>query len=343
MRYIFSLIIGDTDTIPFIDSRKARAANRLKAQLSSPANREYTMNINQIKYFVSVFEQHSFSLAAQEQCVTVQAVSKAIGDLERDFDDKLFARSNHGADPTPLGMDFYLRARPVLDAFEGLEAFARGEEPPKTQPISFNVALVSPSFSNNEALRQAFSAFITKNTNFEVELSIVSPATAQHDLEAGEYDALITIGKYENPKTNCVVVGTLPTGIIVAKTHPLAHNKMVTIQEIGRYPAGMSPICDTFNESILQTYRKRGLLGEVRTVETLAEQDMTFMVDEQGFFFSALFPTPKQDTTDFTMIPVNPAEQIDIPICSVSLKEGSSPQFRFIEDFLIKTISSSLR
>lgn len=87
------------------------------------------MNINQVKYFVAVYDRHSFSKAAKAQGVTVQAVSKAVGDLEREVGEKLFDRTSHGAVPTPAGEAFLERARPAMTAFSQLEDFvaARGK------------------------------------------------------------------------------------------------------------------------------------------------------------------------------------------------------------------------
>ncbi len=301
------------------------------------------MNINQIKYFVSVFEEQSFSLAAQKQCVTVQAVSKAIGDLERDFNDKLFSRSNHGAEPTQLGVEFYKRAYPVIEAFEGLEQFARGEEPQASAPKTFNIALAAPNFLNNEGICKAFSIFISQKTNFDVCITTVSPDVALQQLESHTYCSLITIGKYENSQVNCLPIGTLPTGICVANSHPLACKKSVTLEELQAYPAGMSPICDTFNESIFVTYKKRGLVKNIREVQSLSQEEPRFMSEENGYFFSAIFPISAQQPGDYTIIPIVAEEQIEIPICSITLKHGAVQQYRIIEDFLVKAISGASR
>ena len=85
------------------------------------------MNINQVKYFVSVVDLRSFSEAAKAQGVTVQAVSKAIGDLEREASTKLFERTSHGVIPTQAGTAFCEKARPVRDAFLQLEDFVAGK------------------------------------------------------------------------------------------------------------------------------------------------------------------------------------------------------------------------
>lgn len=40
------------------------------------------VNIKQVGYFVAVFETKSFTAAAQQRNVTVQAISKSISELE---------------------------------------------------------------------------------------------------------------------------------------------------------------------------------------------------------------------------------------------------------------------
>ena len=82
------------------------------------------MNIKQVRYFVAVFQSGSLSAAAKEQYVTVQAVSKAIADLERELKNELFVRESRGVHPTLFGKAFYVKAEPVLRSFDELEAFA---------------------------------------------------------------------------------------------------------------------------------------------------------------------------------------------------------------------------
>lgn len=65
------------------------------------------MNIKQIRYFVAVFESGSFSIAAKTCGVAVQAVSKAIHELENGLGEHVFERTNRGAAPTTVGRAFY--------------------------------------------------------------------------------------------------------------------------------------------------------------------------------------------------------------------------------------------
>lgn len=80
------------------------------------------MNIEQLRRFVDAVEQGSLSKAAKRGRVTVQAVSKSVCDLEREMGVQLLLRTCHGVEPTPFGSHLCAKARPVLEAFDGLRA-----------------------------------------------------------------------------------------------------------------------------------------------------------------------------------------------------------------------------
>lgn len=296
------------------------------------------MNINQVKYFVSVFEQQSFSLAARERQVSVQAVSKSINDLEREVGQQLFERSGHGVAPTQLGRQFYQRARLALKAFAELESFAKSTPQVRPLPTLFRAALCAPYFANCEAMQRSISMFVKRNTGFDLQLSLVNPQQALSDLKSGKYDAIFTIGTLDAPDVDCVSVGSLPTGVQVLRSHPWASKQVISVAELADYPAGFSPLYDEFNDSILNLYKQRGVLGEVRRVDSLVEDDRTFMQDEQGYFFSAVFPVTAGDEGDFVLRPIDPAQAIAVPICLCSNKGSKSPNYQAIKSFMVNTV-----
>lgn len=295
------------------------------------------MNINQVKYFVSVFEQQSFSLAARERQVSVQAVSKSINDLEREIGQKLFERSGHGAAPTQLGRRFYQKARLALKTFAELESFASGVNAVPPTPV-FRAALCAPHFTNAEVLQDALTKFVQRNTGFDVQLSLANPADAVQDIKDGKYDALITIGALESDEADCVCVGTLPTGVQISSHHPLTSEQFVTLEQLSQYPAGFSPLFDEFNDSILNMYQKTGKLGEVRRVESIAEDDYSFMQKDMGFFFTAMFPSASSIDGEIVIRPIAKEDNISVPICLVSNKTKKAPNHQAIETFLVNTV-----
>ncbi len=300
------------------------------------------MNIKQIGYFVGVFETGSFSVTARERAVTVQAVSKAIHELESELATKLFDRSSQGVQPTSVGRCFYQKARPAFDSFKECESFdaslpIEGGVGPEDAHLS--IALCAPRFYGSATLCEALASFIDRSLGIEVDFSNYDPREAQALLDEGRLDALVTVGAYETPQTECVCVGTLPTGIVVDKDHPLAKRDQVSIADLDGYPAGVSPTYDSFNDSILNIYRKRGLLKKLSTVATVAEQDEGFMKERNGFFFSAIVPMPDMITPELRLIPVDPEQGVNISICFVARKNDKPQLCYIVENFLIQTIS----
>lgn len=79
------------------------------------------MKITHIKYFVAVYEEGSFTAAADRENATQPGVSMQIKELETLTGTVLFKRSASGVTPTAEGKWFYDRARKVLSDVRSLE------------------------------------------------------------------------------------------------------------------------------------------------------------------------------------------------------------------------------
>jgi len=77
-----------------------------------------TLDVRKIRYFVSVFEEGSFSRAAERENIVQPALSTQIKQLETDLCVKLFERSTQGIQPTPAGQHFYRLCKDLLRALE---------------------------------------------------------------------------------------------------------------------------------------------------------------------------------------------------------------------------------
>ena len=290
------------------------------------------MNINQVKYFVSSFEHSSFSLAAKSQGVTVQAVSKAINDLEREVGVKLFTRANRSISATEAGVAFYQKARVAAAAFRELEAFP-GEA--GTEATHLRIALCAPPFQGSDTLTKSMSRLIRERVGIDVDYFTVDPRTVAEDMRKGSVDALVTIGVLEREGVKCTPVGKLPTGIMISRDHPLAAKEVVSVDDLDDYPAAMSPWYDTFNKSILVMYRDAGLIKNIRPVESL-EASNRLLMEEQGYFFSAMYPWRDEESNPLTLRPIDPAEGIAVPICIASVDGVKSPQYETVMHYLAK-------
>lgn len=73
------------------------------------------MELRNLRYFISVYNELSFSKAAQKCFVSQPSISTATLQLEEELGKQLFVRHTKGVSPTPAGKEFYPVALKVLD------------------------------------------------------------------------------------------------------------------------------------------------------------------------------------------------------------------------------------
>lgn len=293
------------------------------------------MNINQVKYFVTVYEQGSISTAARGHNVSAQAVSKAISDLERDYGQKLFDRTNSGVSPTVQGRAFYQKAKVAAKAYTDLEMMSFGGGMPEPESLApFRMALCSPAFDGDDQLRRAWSMFFQRNTGMPITFDLASREQMARGIDPDEYDALVTIGTYERQGCTCTPMGSLPTGITVARTHPLASKEFVTFADLGKYPAGESGVYDSFNSSILVTCKQLHLVSNVNQITTAADA-LAHITIKQGYYFSVVLNRPRKAKLATALIPIDPAEDPRIPICIVTRDDRETARHRIVRNFAL--------
>ena len=74
----------------------------------------YALKIQQLKYFVAVYEEGSFSAAAVRMNGTQSGLSMHVRELEKRYNVVFFNRSSSGVTPTETGRQFYKVAISVL-------------------------------------------------------------------------------------------------------------------------------------------------------------------------------------------------------------------------------------
>ena len=293
------------------------------------------MNINQVKYFVTVYEQGSISTAARGHNVSAQAVSKAISDLEREYGQKLFDRTNSGVNPTVQGRAFYQKAKVAARAYTDLETMSFGGGLPEPESLApFRMALCSPAFDGDDELRRAWSMFFQRNTGMPITFDLASREQMARGIDPDEYDALVTIGTYERQGCTCPPMGSLPTGITVARTHPLASKEFVTFADLGKYPAGESGVYDSFNSSILVTCKQLHLVSNVNQITTAADA-LAHITIKQGYYFSVVLNRLRKAKLATALIPIDPAEDPRIPICIVTRDDRETARHRIVRNFAL--------
>ena len=287
------------------------------------------MNIKQVRYFVSVYRNGSLSAAAKEQYVTVQAVSKAIADLEREVSRPLFTRESRGVRPTPFGDAFFAKSGPALEGFDELEAFAHGEE---VQPgAALRLALCTPTFHRADRACASIASFTARQLGIDVTVDLMPLATGVSRLHDGSLDGLFAVGSCEAEGVDRTVLGTVSPGLVMAADHPLASRASITLEDMRRYPVATAGDFDSFNVPVANEYRSRGI--EVKSLLD-AEEFERHTFAERGMSFAAGVSALGQMHPGCVLRLVAPADAIAVPLCLVSERGRTVAALRMMERWL---------
>ena len=294
------------------------------------------MNIKQIRYFAAVVEHGSLSAAAKSQRITVQAISKSIADLECEIGCDLFARNNQGMHPTPFAVSFHERAVRVLSRFEDLESFARRHEKLGGGLERLRMALNTPAFLGNEVVLENTATFVQARVGVETTNVLASGERGFEGLQAGEFDVLLTVGAFMHHDVECRTLGTVPSAVMMSRSHPLAAKEKLSLEDMAPYPVAISSWFDGANDSIAAQYRVKG--GPLTFVD-LELEDIGAHFVNGGVLFTTGIPALEKYHTMAAVRPLVPKDSIAVPICAVFLKERSREVTATLSDLLASGLS----
>ena len=89
------------------------------------------LNLNLLKAFQALYEEQNVTRAGKRLCITQSAMSNALTQLRKYFDDTLFIRERYGMRPTPKANEIFAKLQPILtqvdDVINSNEDFAAAQ------------------------------------------------------------------------------------------------------------------------------------------------------------------------------------------------------------------------
>lgn len=185
------------------------------------------MDIRQLRYFLSVFDQGSILKASQHMYVSQQALSKTIAALEKELNVTLFERTHKGISPTPAGLKLKDLAIPVVEAMDNLYQ--------SMSPVSENVfstvnfaAVSGLSFIINKT---DLEAFIRSYPNHNITYVDSNDAACLNMVLNGENTMAIVPGYVNNPDVMVIPLTKRQRVAIVRKDSVLASKSVLHISD----------------------------------------------------------------------------------------------------------------
>jgi DNA-binding transcriptional LysR family regulator len=185
-------------------------------------------SLRDIKLFVSVYEERSFTLAAQRENATQSGVSQHVRNLEIAFGVPLFVRDKGRISPTPAGDAYYRRAIDVLRAHDAagreVKAFAKG--------LDGQVVVGLMPTMTRCTLAPALARFVEAHPNVNVRLTEGYSAMLTQMVRAGDLDFAIVPAFPDSAGLKSRLFLRTPE-LLVSAAGPLRHGDVVRLADRG--------------------------------------------------------------------------------------------------------------
>ena len=189
------------------------------------------MDLRQIQYFISLYEEKSVTRAAKRLNIVQPALSMQIARLEQEVGRQLFTRTSRGMNSTPVADQMYSLFLPVVTAFSA----AKSKVVHDGKSLSGHVRMgLVPSIEYN-ALAAALAKFTLLHP--DVSLSITEGLTSSlcNSVRRGDLDlAFINGPELQNTLT---LVPVFQEEIVVVTGHndPFEHDAIVEPEQLLKY------------------------------------------------------------------------------------------------------------
>ncbi|MFD3454799.1 LysR family transcriptional regulator [Streptomyces sp. NPDC058691] len=186
-----------------------------------------TPDLRQLRYFVAVAEESSYTRAAERLMISQQSLSQQMTLLERMLGVKLFDRGTRGTSLTPVGALFLPEARAVLDrADEAVEVVARA-----ARGDIGTLRLAFLATTTNHLLPPVVRAVRQRLPGLTLTTEETTIAPLVDGLLKGRYDVAFTRPPLvDGLKTRTLVVE--PVCAVLPEEHPLAGRTELGLGEL---------------------------------------------------------------------------------------------------------------
>ncbi|WP_399937350.1 LysR family transcriptional regulator [Streptomyces sp. BBFR25] len=195
-----------------------------------------TPELRQLRYFLVLAEERSFTRAARRLMIAQQSLSQQISALERGLGARLFDRGGRGTELTVIGALFVEEARSVVNRAD--EAFAVVSRALRGEVGSLRLMFLTTV--TNQLLPPVVRAVHREFPDLRLTTESTSIAQLVESIRAGRQDVAFTRpplvpGLASKVLTTEPVCAVLPTG------HPLAERAELDLAQLADEPWVMTP------------------------------------------------------------------------------------------------------
>ncbi|MBR3839742.1 MAG: LysR family transcriptional regulator [Erysipelotrichales bacterium] len=194
------------------------------------------MEINQLRYFLKVYELLNYSKAADELLISRQALRQSIQSLEKELGTALFINSKNHLFPTSISNTLYEKASKVVSSYNQMECEIRNHQPNHNK---LRLGLCSSLFPFFTPELEAFiEQFEIEYPHILMDIEVCDMDLLFERLDNNECDAIITL--YQPNPNDSYRISTIRSyqlGVTVSSLHPKAKCRKISLKDLDGYKA----------------------------------------------------------------------------------------------------------
>lgn len=281
------------------------------------------MDTQDLKAFIAVADNQSFSEAAEQIHLSQPGVSKRVANLEAQLNTRLFDRISRKVYLTEAGTMLLPKARAILNDIEN----TRQEINALTGEISGTLSLAISHHLGLHRLPNLLKTFSDKHRATELDVHFSDSEKAYEGIAQGKFElAINTLSPQEKIKITALPLWRDHLHFVCAKNHPLAKSKTMELSDLSTHRC-LVPDLSTFTGQLLKDLFNRHSLTLKPVMSTNFLQTLSRMT-EIGLGWSLL---PKTLITEgMVILPINTELYRDLGIIHHSERTLSAAAREFI-------------
>lgn len=275
------------------------------------------MTLVQLKHFIELASNGSFSKSAQRLFITQPALSRSIKSLEDELGQALFDRVGRQNELTAFGQQILLQAADLLDAANNLKQ--EGQHGLAVQ--TGHVRLGLGSGPGALWMTPLLMCVATEYPQARLEIARGATTLLVQQLRERVLDALILDIRSLSPASDLRVepLCEMPGAFMCRPKHPLTKLKSVSIEQVRAYPVASTPLSDEVARILIERYGAQAYpeqLVSLRSEEVSSLLDVARSTDAVVLAVRAVAP-------DLVVLPMSPPLNASARFGWVTLKSRS--------------------
>ncbi len=210
------------------------------------------MTLVQLKHFLELATNGSFSKSAERLYLTQPALSRSIKSLEDELGQSLFDRVGRKNELTPFGQHILQQAQELVDAANNLKQSSKQLLTGQSGQLKLGLGSGPGALWMTPLL-----TYVAKECpGARLEIARGATTSLVQQLRERLLDALILDIRSLSPSTDLKVepLCELPGTFMCHKKHPLAKLKRVSFEQLTQYPIASTPLSDEVARVLMERY-----------------------------------------------------------------------------------------